>query len=433
MYFWRIGADSAAKILRNALRSGRQRPASRLVAALTGVAAITLLWTLPVRPAQAQVNGYTFTNVADTTGELGGFFIAPTINDLGTCAFLAYVKNGPVGIFTGDGSAPPVTIADTDGPAFTFGTQSPPINNSGAVAYWAWNDDGGEGIYCGNAYYAADRWTIADNMTQGDIASFEMGYSYLSLNEAGSVAFSATLLSGRSRVMVGDGGTIQQMTVPSSTELFEHPTMSNSGWVAFRESAAWVDLNPCRINIIDPMNPPFYDLYSLLTEWTYWAYSPDSPFVSYGPPAINNANTTALTYTLTSGIAGILTSDFVPNVPAWFSYSHTYVVDSTGPFQSFGAVSINDLDTIVFWASLDVVWTSPNSGGHGIYVGSKAAPGVTAPVIQTGDALFDSTVTSVRFSRDGLNNVGQVAFQYRLANGRRGIAVATPEVVTPEP
>ena len=51
-------------------------------------------------------------------------------------------------------------------------------------------------------------------------------------------------------------------------------------------------------------------------------------------------------------------------------------------------------------------------------------------VIGDGDALFGSTVTGLSISPTSLNDIGQVAFYYELANGTTGIAIATP---TPEP
>ena len=50
-------------------------------------------------------------------------------------------------------------------------------------------------------------------------------------------------------------------------------------------------------------------------------------------------------------------------------------------------------------------------------------------MIRTSDMLFGGTVTNLAFSRNGLNDSGLVVFYYELdnlANGVRGIAVATP-------
>jgi hypothetical protein len=69
---------------------------------------------------------------------------------------------------------------------------------------------------------------------------------------------------------------------------------------------------------------------------------------------------------------------------------------------------------------------------YGIYTGPNADK-----VIRPGDTLFGSTVavadsqrSPLRISSNSLNNSGQIAFAYQLADGRQGIAIATP---IPEP
>jgi hypothetical protein len=51
-------------------------------------------------------------------------------------------------------------------------------------------------------------------------------------------------------------------------------------------------------------------------------------------------------------------------------------------------------------------------------------------VIKVGDALFGSTVAYLDMGNAALNDVGQFAFSYRLANNVSGIAVANN---VPEP
>ena len=69
----------------------------------------------------------------------------------------------------------------------------------------------------------------------------------------------------------------------------------------------------------------------------------------------------------------------------------------------------------------------PGAGDDGLFIGSG---GEVDPVIQVGDALFGSTVTFLEFSR-GLNNRGEIAFRYSLANGVIGIALAKPAAPAP--
>ena len=51
-------------------------------------------------------------------------------------------------------------------------------------------------------------------------------------------------------------------------------------------------------------------------------------------------------------------------------------------------------------------------------------------IVAIGDALFNSTVTNLRVGQRSVNDAGQVAFWYVLADGRSGVALATP---LPEP
>jgi hypothetical protein len=100
------------------------------------------------------------------------------------------------------------------------------------------------------------------------------------------------------------------------------------------------------------------------------------------------------------------------------TYTFTNVADSTGAYSDFGIPAINGAGTVAFRAGLD-------AGGEGIFTGPDPA---TDKVIAVGDVLFGSTVTALRFSR-GLNDDGDIAFRYTLADDRTGIAVA----VVPEP
>ena len=48
-------------------------------------------------------------------------------------------------------------------------------------------------------------------------------------------------------------------------------------------------------------------------------------------------------------------------------------------------------------------------------------------VLQSGDSLFGSTVTAVSVGRFAFNDHLRLAFEYELADGRSGIAVASLE------
>jgi hypothetical protein len=79
---------------------------------------------------------------------------------------------------------------------------------------------------------------------------------------------------------------------------------------------------------------------------------------------------------------------------------------------------MNDAGVIAYWGVKQV----RDKARIAIYVTTQ-----DDPVIATGDQLFGSTVTQlVGVSGTYLNNRGQIAFQYELADGRTGIARADP-------
>jgi hypothetical protein len=102
-----------------------------------------------------------------------------------------------------------------------------------------------------------------------------------------------------------------------------------------------------------------------------------------------------------------------------------------GPFQEssdlvFGTllgvydVGINNIGDVAFLAQL-----APST--FGILTGPDP---VADKVIRDGDTLFGSAVTDLFFNTgpefDGPNDAGQIVFRYGLADGRSGIALATP-------
>ena len=70
---------------------------------------------------------------------------------------------------------------------------------------------------------------------------------------------------------------------------------------------------------------------------------------------------------------------------------------------------------MAFYASLD-------AGGTGIFTSDD----LVNAVVRTGDALFGSTVTSLNFFREGLNDSGQLAFYYSLSDGRTASLFRNP-------
>jgi hypothetical protein len=79
----------------------------------------------------------------------------------------------------------------------------------------------------------------------------------------------------------------------------------------------------------------------------------------------------------------------------------------------------------------NVAFTGSYTGGSGLYVEIGGAGGTLTPLLNTGDALFGSTVSSIFLGSLGYDN-NTLAFQYSLANGHSGIATTYLSAV-PEP
>ena len=92
------------------------------------------------------------------------------------------------------------------------------------------------------------------------------------------------------------------------------------------------------------------------------------------------------------------------------------VVDTSGKFASLGKPSFNNKGNVAFMASL-------NDGNETIQLDID---GSLHRIVSTGDTIGDSTVTTIRFSTQGLNDNGQVCFWAMLLDGTEGIYRATP-------
>jgi hypothetical protein len=91
------------------------------------------------------------------------------------------------------------------------------------------------------------------------------------------------------------------------------------------------------------------------------------------------------------------------------------IADTSGPFEYFGTLDLDNHDGVTFWAMLDGFEL------QGIYTGPGEA---RDRVIRTGDALFGSTVETLQLI--GANDSGQIAFSARLEDARSVIARAEP-------
>ncbi|MEQ9668693.1 DUF7453 family protein [Coleofasciculus sp. G2-EDA-02] len=136
-------------------------------------------------------DGVNRTTIAERSGALEYFSGTLALNNKGNVAFGAYFDDWGSGIFTGNGDSTTL-IADTNGLFRNFGTLS--LNDSDTLAFAASLDDGSAGIFTSSN---GSITTIAD--TSGLFS----GFSNAAINNNGDVAFGAGLDTGESGIFTG--------------------------------------------------------------------------------------------------------------------------------------------------------------------------------------------------------------------------------------
>jgi hypothetical protein len=342
---------------------------------------------------------YTFTNIADTSGQFNLFQDNPiSINDNGIVAFRGILDDGNDGIYTGNGSTL-TTIADRSGQFSGFEFGAPTINNSGLIVFKASLDNGSNGIYTSNGTTT----TLIFQSTSS--APFFIG-GYPDLNENGAISFQAANFSAGQWIYRTSGGSLT--TIADNAGILSgfsgDPVINDSGTVAF-----WALLDSGGQGIFIGNG-----------SGSFQTIADSSGYTVYNPPSINNSGTVAFTAIPNTGIgkAGIYTSNGTT--------ISTYI-DPSSPFSvAGGKQSLNDNGNIAFLANV-------GAPRYGIFIGPDP---IADKVIERGDTLFGSTVIDVQLWNRGLNNNGQLAFYASLADGRQVIVRADPSsgpTSVPEP
>jgi hypothetical protein len=357
---------------------------------------------------QADAANYNFIKIADSAQfqiHLG--LLGMSLNNGGTVAFNGSPVANVHGVYTGAGG-PISTIADNSGEYQAV--FEPSINDNGTVAFYAEFDVTEEHGYAEGIFTSSGGviTTIAQTGIGPLAGQFLREPGIPVINSRGAVAFRVgfhELDPSRLNFAIykGSGGPLTLIADSSGPLFLTGPSldMNDSDIVAF---AALLDNGS--VGIFTSDGGP------LTTAVT------GTGFIGVGQPSINNKGTLAFLGQRTGSVNGIFVSDSGPLIS---------IAESSGPFSNFGREAlINAQGTVAFRAGLD-------AGGQGIFTGPDP---VADKVIRTGDPLFGSTVTVVgnaSLSQDGtfdINDNGDIAFRYELANGVFGIAVAR---VVPEP
>ena len=352
--------------------------------------------TIRVVAACPQTGPYQFTHITDSYFSVP--VSTPAIGATGEVVFVVFpnLVGGVNLVARSSIGGPETTVADfvSDGFYSFLGTHA--INGTGKVAFTAQPIDvqfGGLGIFAGD---------IGGGVITpvADLSGPFLNFGSPSLNGAGTVVFEAGLDSPpQSRgIFVGrtTGGPTATLVEDSGPFGFTSgdPDINEAGTVAFHAT-------------MDAGGEGIFTISSLGGPITTVADTGSGAFLNFDKVAIDNAGTVAF-YAQSNAGAGIFTR-------AGGGGPVTTVADSSGPYAGFNKIAVNNAGTIAFLANL-------TAGGTGIFTGADA---ITHRVIATGDALFCSTVTSLEFSKEGINDAGQIAFYFELADHRSGIAAAT--------
>jgi hypothetical protein len=347
-----------------------------------------------------------FTNVADSTQGFSGFSQFPAINNRGAVAFVA-AQNSSQCVFKWKRRVL-IPIASTSGSNFISFSDDLAINAAGIVAFHAGLNKGGRatGIFTSDGFSTK---TIVDSTVQGLSG---LGFGSPSINAAGTVAFFAPRIGLRSSVIfTGDGGALTPVldTLTSEFGAFGNVAINASGAIVFRgvlkdrnegvfiiphqdEQKDGQSAEPAGvIDVVDTRNNP--------------------DFFDFGDPVINDAGVAADFADVLTGVEII--SGNGSGITARTDPTNTLLVEFEHPsINNHGAVAFSVLEA---------------NGDQGIFV---ELTGGTSPVavLQTGDPLFGSTVTAVKVGRFAFNDHFRLAFEYELADGRSGIAIASLQV-----
>lgn len=346
-----------------------------------------------------------FVNVADSTQGLVGFSQFPAINNRGAVAFVARQNGGDQEVIKWE-RRDLRTIASTSGTNFTSFADDVAINAAGIVAFHAGLNTGGRatGIFTSDGFTTK---TIVNSTAQGLSG---LGFGSPSINAAGTVAFFAPRIGVRSSIIfTGDGGALTPVldTLNSNFGAFGNVAINASGEIVFRgilkdrnEGIFIITPNRNETNDGQPAGP------ASVIDVVDTVNSPD--FFGFGDPVINDSGLAAdfgggaTRVEVLSGNSGGITARTDP--------TSTFFVDIEHP-------SINNRGAVAF----SVI---EESGAEGIFVELTGGASPVA-VLQTGDPLFGSTVIGVSVGRFAFNDHFRVVFEYELADGRSGIAIAS--------
>lgn len=408
----------------------------------------------------------------DGNGDFLGFR-PPALNDAGQVAFTAELTGtsggcfDDGGIFRGDAVDALVQIAregnaapDGNGNFVSFDEAAPfrRLNNRGQVAFATFftGTSGGSsdnsGVFRGDGVGEPVQIVREGQPVPGGNGTFSvLTEAGPALNDVGQVVFSASLRdSSDDRGIFRGDGVSSPVTIARAGQaapdgnggffFFDLPVMNDAGQVTF--SARLGGTSGGSIDDIGIFRSDGVSGVVQIARKGQAAPDGNGTFTQLSfVPALNDAGQVAFYVGMTgtsggsSDNTGIFRGDEVTGLVQIVRAGQA-APDGNGSFSNLRLPpDLNDAGQVAFLADL-----GSTSGGSGDDTGLFFFDDALGPlqVAREGDALLGSTITGLMFSgvinirgdeRSGLNKVGQVAYQFELADGRQGIALWT----IPEP
>lgn len=326
------------------------------------------------------------------------------------------------------GSYALVPIASTGDRFSDFAPYVASVNDAGIVAFQATLRDGGSGIYVGAGGPVS---TVTDPV----VGPLTEVWSHPDIARDGSISAYATFASGdRAVILIRD----REVVTVARTHGPLGPTMNDAGTVAFR-----ADLEDGRSGIYTGNGGTI----------TTIAETGDVLSGFHGLPVIDRRGAVAFRADLTTGGERICVGDGgslttiaetgdvfaglgrFPSVNAEgaVAFCATLEDGGSGIFVASSEGTVQLLDTSGRFESvrgvlLDttrkiVFYATPREGSLGVFSGPDPA---TDRVIGLGAPLFDSTIVDFALNPVSINDVGQLAIRVKLANDDQWILRADP-------
>jgi uncharacterized protein (TIGR03437 family) len=333
---------------------------------------------------------YTFTKIADNSpGSMLTWANPPgtlAINASGTVVFKALrvdARGNPTGdvIYTGSGGALTI-IADTTGNFRNLFPSS--LNSRGTALFGAFLQDFSFGLFTGAGGATSRVATEANDL----VTASSLG----DINEDGTVAYLAP-----PAIRIVSNGAVRTVDRETSHTGLSMGQLNRSGSLVF-------------VRLQNADRSIAVDKAGVLS--TIVAESSSVYVGSTFMPAMND-----------NGAVAFIGSPSVQQPrPTLFKFDNGQLTTIVTGTEALSAVNINNNGTVAY-ARI----TGPGSSTTGVYIGPDPA---ADKVIAVGDSLFGSRLGSIDGPGKGngryFNDRGQIAFYYTLANGERGVAVATP-------